>query len=163
MKTHLSSGLRKVHKSGLLPIRIKWNLRLAMRKEIFKWKEEANKKEKDYLLEIQNREAFVQEKNVELEECRFQIEKQKKNLTLRESELVEATSKSQELSEKLDKKEEENVLLEEHLREEKQSLENKIFELKQCRIKVSDLKEQLLEKDLKKKKFIQNMKNQINL
>ena len=144
--------------------KLKESENLALREElkaIFDWKEEAKKKEEEYLLEIQNIKAFVEEKNVELKECRSLVEKQKEDLTLRESELLEITSKSQELRGKLDKKEKEINVLETHLQEEKQSLENQHLELKQCRSEVLNLKEQIREKDFKKKTFIEQIKKKI--
>ena len=135
---------------------------LALReelKEMIHWKEEAQKKEEEHFLEIQNMKTFVEEQNAKLEECRLQVEKQKEDLILRESEMLELTTNSQELRRKLKKKEEKIIALETHLQEEKQFLENKSSELNQCRNEVSDLKEKLLDKDLKKNKFIEQIES----
>ena len=49
--------------------------------------------------------------------------------------------------------------LETLLQEQKQSLENKSSELNQYKNEVSDLKEQVREKDLKKKRFIEHIES----
>ena len=128
-------------------------------KEIIDWKDEARKKEGEYFLEIQKAKALVEEKSAELEECRLQVEKQKDDLTLRESELLQVTSNSQELRTKLEGIEEKVIELETLLQEQKQSLENKSSELNQYKNEVSDLKEQVREKDLKKKRFIEHIES----